>query len=96
MLELLVHPQQVPGLTDAAAIAAKVEGLTQRGIRTSAFGLGSGFDEDLMGADAAAGESTLAKIESPKQLASLFQRAPRLSHHLRPQGEPGHPRQGWR
>jgi hypothetical protein len=26
VLELLVHPQQVPGLTDAAAIAAKVEG----------------------------------------------------------------------
>jgi Ca-activated chloride channel homolog len=60
------------GLTDAGAIAAKVEGLTQRGISTSAFGLGSGFDEDLMGAVAAAGDGTLAQIESPKQLADLY------------------------
>ena len=66
-----MHPQQVPGLTDAAAIAAKVE-LTQRGIRTSAFGLGSGFDEDLMGAVASAGDGTLAQIESPAQLAGLY------------------------
>jgi Ca-activated chloride channel family protein len=69
---LLSDGQANEGLTDAAAIAAKVEGLTQRGISTSAFGLGSGFDEDLMAADAAAGERTLAKIESPKQLADLF------------------------
>ena len=60
------------GLTDAAGIAAKVEGLTQRGISTSAFGLGRGFDEDLMGAVAAAGDGTLAQIESPQQLADLY------------------------
>ena len=60
------------GLTDAAAIAAKVEGLTQRGISTSAFGLGRGFDEDLMGALAAAGDGTLALIENPTQLADLY------------------------
>ena len=68
---LLSDGQANEGLTDAAAIAAKVEGLTQRGISTSAFGLGSGFDEDLMGAIAAAGDGTLAQIESPKQLADL-------------------------
>lgn len=60
------------GLTDAAAIAAKVEGLTQRGISTSAFGLGRGFDEDLMGALSAAGDGTLALIENPAQLADLY------------------------
>jgi Ca-activated chloride channel family protein len=69
---LLSDGQANEGLTDADAIAAKVEGLTQRGISTSAFGLGSGFDEDLMGAIASAGDGTLAQIESPKQLADLY------------------------
>ena len=69
---LLSDGQANEGLTDAEAIAAKVEGLTQRGISTSAFGLGSGFDEDLMGAMATAGDGTLAQIESPKQLADLY------------------------
>ena len=69
---LLSDGQANEGLTDAAAIAAKVEGLTERGISTSAFGLGSGFDEDLMGAVASAGDGTLAQIESPQQLADLY------------------------
>jgi len=69
---LLSDGQANEGLTDAGAIAAKVKGLTQRGISTSAFGLGSGFDEDLMGAVAAAGDGTLAQIESPRQLADLY------------------------
>jgi Ca-activated chloride channel family protein len=69
---LLSDGQANEGLTDAGTIAAKVEGLTQRGISTSAFGLGSGFDEDLMGAVAVAGDGTLAQIESPKQLADLY------------------------
>lgn len=47
-------------------------GLTQRGISTSAFGLGDDFDEDLMGAMAAAGDGTLAHIETPSQLADLY------------------------
>ncbi|MFM7732629.1 MAG: vWA domain-containing protein [Cyanobium sp.] len=69
---LLSDGQANQGLTDAGAIAARVEGLTQRGISTSAFGLGSGFDEDLMGAVAAAGDGTLAQIETPQQLADLY------------------------
>jgi Ca-activated chloride channel family protein len=69
---LLSDGQANHGLTDAGAIAARVEGLTQRGISTSAFGLGSGFDEDLMGAVAAAGDGTLAQIETPQQLADLY------------------------
>ncbi len=60
------------GLTDQAEIAEKVAGLSQRGVSTSAFGLGLDFDEDLMGAIATAGDGTLAHIESPQQLKDLY------------------------
>ena len=69
---LLSDGQANQGLTDQKQIAAKVAGLTARGISTSAFGLGAGFDEDLMGAIAGAGDGTLAFIESPGQLADLY------------------------
>ena len=69
---LLSDGQANAGLTDQAKIAEKVAGLTQRGISTSAFGLGDGFDEDLMGAIASAGDGTLAFIENPAQLADLY------------------------
>ncbi|MCP9850770.1 VWA domain-containing protein [Cyanobium sp. Morenito 9A2] len=69
---LLSDGQANEGLTDQEQIATKVAGLTQRGISTSAFGLGADFDEDLMGAMAAAGDGTLAHIESPSQLADLY------------------------
>ena len=60
------------GICDAEEIASHVEGLSQRGVSTSAFGLGNGFDEDLMGAVASAGNGSLAFIESPQQLADLY------------------------
>jgi Ca-activated chloride channel family protein len=69
---LLSDGQANVGLTDPDAIAGKVAGLTQRGISSSAFGLGDSFDEDLMGAIASAGDGTLAHIESPQQLADLY------------------------
>ncbi|PZV24972.1 MAG: hypothetical protein DCF18_01165 [Cyanobium sp.] len=69
---LLSDGQANEGLTNQKEIAAKVAGLTQRGISTSAFGLGNDFDEDLMGAMAAAGDGTLAHIETPSQLADLY------------------------
>lgn len=69
---LLSDGQANEGLTNLEQIAAKVAGLTQRGISTSAFGLGDDFDEDLMGAMAAAGDGTLAHIETPSQLADLY------------------------
>jgi Ca-activated chloride channel family protein len=69
---LLSDGQANEGLTNSAEIAAKVAGLTSKGISTSAFGLGDGFDEDLMGAMAGAGDGTLAQIESPAQLADLY------------------------
>lgn len=69
---LLSDGQANEGLTNTDQIASKVTGLTQRGISTSAFGLGDDFDEDLMGAMAAAGDGTLAHIETPSQLADLY------------------------
>jgi len=69
---LLSDGQANEGLTDQRQIAEKVAGLTARGISTSAFGLGDGFDEDLMGAMASSGDGTLAFIESPGQLADLY------------------------
>ena len=69
---LLSDGQANEGLTDQKQIAQKVAGLTARGISTSAFGLGDGFDEDLMGAIAGSGDGTLAFIESPRQLADLY------------------------
>lgn len=69
---LLSDGQANEGLTNSAEIAAKVAGLTAKGISTSAFGLGDGFDEDLMGAMATSGDGTLAFIENPGQLADLY------------------------
>ena len=69
---LLSDGQANEGLSDPKQIANKVAGLSARGISTSAFGLGDGFDEDLMGAMATAGDGTLAFIENPGQLADLY------------------------
>ncbi|WP_411868828.1 vWA domain-containing protein [Vulcanococcus limneticus] len=69
---LLSDGQANAGLTDPRRIAARVAESTGRGISTSAFGLGDGFDEDLMGAIAGAGDGTFAFIESPSQLADLY------------------------
>ena len=60
------------GLTDSEQIGELVSGLCQRGVSTSAFGLGRDFDEDLMGAIATGGEGTLAHLESPEQLEDLY------------------------
>ena len=60
------------GITDADVIAQQVQGLSQNGVSTSAFGLGDGFDEDLMAAIASGGDGTLAFIDNPKQLSDLY------------------------
>ena len=69
---LLSDGQANQGLIDGEAIAEAVAGLSQRGVSTSAFGLGRDFDEDLMGAIATGGEGTLAHLESPEQLEDLY------------------------
>ena len=45
---LLSHGHANVGVTDTEMIAKQMAGLSERGISTSAFGLGNGFDEDLM------------------------------------------------
>ena len=60
------------GLTDTDVIAKQVQGLSQNGVSTSAFGLGGGFDEDLMAAIASGGDGTLAFIDNPKQMPDLY------------------------
>jgi len=68
---LLSDGQATSGLQDADAIAEVVTGLTQRGVGTTAIGLGAGFDEDLMAAVAAAGGGTLGFIESQQHLVEF-------------------------
>ena len=53
------------GITEEDAIAEQVQGLSQHGVSTSAFGLGNGFDEDLMGAIASGGDGTLDIDSTP-------------------------------
>lgn len=53
------------GITEEDAIAEQVQGLSQHGVSTSAFGLGDGFDEDLMGAIASGGDGTLDIDSTP-------------------------------
>ena len=60
------------GITEPELMAKQVAGLSSRGVSTSAFGLGDGFDEDLMGAIASSGDGTLAFINNPDQLADLY------------------------
>ncbi|MCP9851018.1 VWA domain-containing protein [Cyanobium sp. Morenito 9A2] len=69
---LLSDGEANEGLTSHVEIGQKVAGLNARGISTSAFGIGEGFDEDLMGAVASGGDGTLAHIENPDQLADLY------------------------
>ena len=60
------------GITDAEEVAKQVRDLSKNGVSTSAFGLGDGFDEDLMAAIASGGDGTLAFIDDPKQLPDLY------------------------
>ena len=60
------------GIMEAGEIGRQVRGLSQHGVSTSAFGLGDGFDEDLMGAIASGGDGTLAFIDDPRQLPDLY------------------------
>lgn len=52
---LLSDGQANRGLTDAAALAAACAAMAARGVTTSTYGLGAGFNEDLMTAMARAG-----------------------------------------
>jgi Ca-activated chloride channel family protein len=61
------------GLTDPNAIAGNVEAAARLGISTSTMGVGRDYNEDLMEAMATGGDGNYYFIETPKQLADIFQ-----------------------
>jgi Ca-activated chloride channel family protein len=60
------------GETNPDLIASDVHGLAQRGVSTSAIGLGDDYNEDLLEAMARSGDGNYAYISSPEQLPALF------------------------
>ncbi|WP_346293259.1 vWA domain-containing protein [Sphaerothrix gracilis] len=61
------------GETNPDAIAQDVHGLSQRGISTSALGVGNDYSEDLLEAMALSGDGNFYHIASPDQLPNIFQ-----------------------
>ncbi|MFE4105664.1 vWA domain-containing protein [Almyronema epifaneia] len=61
------------GETNPDAIAQDVHGLSQRGIGTSAMGVGNDYSEDLLEAMARSGDGNFYHIASPDQLPHIFQ-----------------------
>jgi Ca-activated chloride channel family protein len=61
------------GLTDPGAIAGQVKALAGRGVSTTTLGVGVDYNEDLMEAMARGGDGNYYFIESPRQLADIFQ-----------------------
>jgi Ca-activated chloride channel homolog len=61
------------GVTDPALVAEDVARVTADGITTSTIGLGRHFDEGLMRHLADAGHGSYTFVESPDQLAGLFE-----------------------
>ncbi|MVN88508.1 VWA domain-containing protein [Deinococcus sp. HMF7620] len=70
---LLSDGQANVGLTDRDDVAAQVRGLTERGISTSAIGLGAHYDEELLLAVATAGDGNFEHVEDPSRLPTLFE-----------------------
>jgi Ca-activated chloride channel homolog len=69
---LLTDGQANQGLTDADEIAAKVGQLAKAGVTTSTVGLGSGFNESLLGRMADAGEGQAHYGQRPEDLEEGF------------------------
>lgn len=61
------------GEKDPAAIAADVNRLASEGVSTTTMGLGDHYNEDLLEAMARSGDGNYYYIESPQQLADIFQ-----------------------
>jgi Ca-activated chloride channel family protein len=61
------------GLTDSGAICGEVRGMATREVSTSTIGVGKDYNEDLLGAMALAGAGNYYYVESPVQLADIFQ-----------------------
>lgn len=61
------------GITDPNTITSNVRETVAQGVSTSTFGVGNDYNEDLMEAMAKAGDGNYYYIESPVQLADIFQ-----------------------
>src|SRR5262249_19875682 len=61
------------GETNPDAIATDVNRLARQGVSTTTMGLGDDYNEDLLEAMAQSGDGNYYYIESPKQLADIFQ-----------------------
>jgi Ca-activated chloride channel family protein len=61
------------GETNPDAIASDVDGLAREGVSTTTMGVGDDYNEDLMEAVARSGDGNYYYIESPQQLADMFQ-----------------------
>jgi Ca-activated chloride channel family protein len=61
------------GETNPDAIAQDVHGLMQRGITTTALGVGADYDDSLLEAMARSGDGNFFHIESPDQLPAIFE-----------------------
>jgi Ca-activated chloride channel homolog len=70
---LLTDGQANVGQTQPDAICSHVNGLAQRGVSTSTLGFGSDYNESLLRSMAASGDGNHHYVESPKQLASIFE-----------------------
>ena len=70
---LLSDGQANVGVQDPAAIADDVNRLAREGVSSTAMGLGDDYNEDLLEAMAQAGDGNYYYVESPQQLADLFQ-----------------------
>ena len=70
---LLTDGQANVGLQRAGQIAPQVQGLAERGVSTSAIGLGDHYDEDLLVAIVNAGDGNFEHAQRPAQLPSFFE-----------------------
>ncbi len=61
------------GVTDPGVIAGEAKALAARGVSTTTMGLGDDYNEDLMQAMGESGDGNYYYIESPMQLADIFQ-----------------------
>ena len=71
---LLSDGQANHGTTDTEVICGHVRNLQRRGITTSTFGFGLGYNIDLLDGMAAAGEGHFYFIEHPNQIGEIFRR----------------------
>ncbi|HEX2863806.1 MAG TPA: VWA domain-containing protein [Deinococcales bacterium] len=69
---LFTDGQANVGETSTKVISDHVRGLQERGVSTSAYGIGLGFNEDLLVAMAEAGDGNFEFIADPAQLPALL------------------------